>query len=241
MGEYRMACETAGNVGNLESGDLIPIEYIEGLAFARLGEVLIPGEDEEETEAFRKRYFASLDSQAFGGNIRDYIDKTIALPGVGGVKVYPVWDGGGTVRLVIIDAQHQAPSDTLVDEVQTALDPEQNQGVGMGIAPIGHVVTVEGVTNTVIDVALTLTYAEGWGWADVKGYAEAAIDEYLHELAGGWADEDAVIVRVSYIETRLLALPGIVDITGTTLNGVAGNVTLGADSIPIRGEVTANG
>ena len=37
--------------------------------------LLIPGEDEEDTEVFRQRYFNSLNAQAFGGNRIDYIEK----------------------------------------------------------------------------------------------------------------------------------------------------------------------
>lgn len=117
---FQTRCETAGNAGNSESGNLIPIEYIEGLTIARLTDVLIPGEDEETTEHLRKRYFDSLNAQAYGGNIRDYTEKTQALPGVGGVKVYPAWQGGGTVKLVIIDSRFRVPSTDLIDMVQTA-------------------------------------------------------------------------------------------------------------------------
>ena len=35
-------------------------------------ELLIPGEDEEETEAFRQRVLDSFQTQAFGGNQADY-------------------------------------------------------------------------------------------------------------------------------------------------------------------------
>ena len=61
------------------------------------------------------------------------------------MKVYPVWNGGGTVKLVIINSEYQKPSPELVDQVQTIIDPVQNQGMGLGVAPIGHVVTVEEV------------------------------------------------------------------------------------------------
>jgi uncharacterized phage protein gp47/JayE len=49
-GIFKLKCETAGNVGNIESGNLIPIEYIGGLQTAVLTGVLIHGDDEEETE-----------------------------------------------------------------------------------------------------------------------------------------------------------------------------------------------
>ena len=84
-GVFRLRCETAGRVGNDQTGPLIPVDYIHGLTYARITELLIPGEDEEETELLRQRYFTSLDSKAFGGNIQDYKEKVNSIPGVGGV------------------------------------------------------------------------------------------------------------------------------------------------------------
>lgn len=236
-GAYKLKCETVGYDGNVESGTLIPIGYIEGLETASLTDVLIPGEDEEDTEHLRQRYFDSLDSQAFGGNVTDYKEKTNALDGVGGVKVYPVWNGGGTVKLVIINSDYETPSSTLVNNVQTAIDPTQNQGVGAGIAPIGHIVTVVGCGKTTVDVATHITFQEGWNWEALKPYAEQAIDDYFKELASEWASAENLIVRISQIEIRLLNLTGVLDIADTTLNNVAQNLTVSADNIPIRGEV----
>lgn len=42
---------------------------------------------------------------------------------------------GGTVKLVIINSSFKKPSEALVDQVQTAVDPLQNAGEGVGIAP----------------------------------------------------------------------------------------------------------
>jgi len=91
-GEYRMKCEELGEAGNQTAGKLIPIDYIAGLETAELTEILIPGEDEEETEHLRKRYFDSLESQAFGGNRADYLEKINAITGVGGTKVTRIWN-----------------------------------------------------------------------------------------------------------------------------------------------------
>lgn len=237
-GVYKLQCETAGYDGNVESGALIPIEYIEGLETATLTDVLVPGEDEEDTEHLRQRYYDSLNSQAFGGNITDYKEKTNSLDGVGGVKVYPVWDGGGTVKLVIINSDFEKPSEVLVNSVQTIIDPTQNQGNGVGIAPIGHIVTVLGCNETVVNVATRITFQEGWNWEALKPYAEQAIDDYFKELASDWASLDNIIVRISQIEIRLLNLTGVLDIADTTLNGVAHNLTVEADNIPKRGNVT---
>ena len=141
-GVYRMECETPGTDGNRQLGKLIPIDYIEGLTTAELTELLVPGEDEESTESLRKRYFENLDSQAFGGNQADYKQKVSAIDGVGGVKVSPTFYGPGTVQLIIKDSDMGAPSEELVEAVQQAVDPTEQTGKGVGLAPIGHKVTV---------------------------------------------------------------------------------------------------
>ena len=92
--EYKAECEQPGSIGNIYSGPLDNIDNISGVT-AELTDILIPGEDEEIDESLRQRYFESLVSQAYGGNIVDYEQKVTALPGVGGVKVEPVWNGGG--------------------------------------------------------------------------------------------------------------------------------------------------
>lgn len=226
-----------GEAGNTLSGRLIPIEYVAGLTKAQLVELLIPGEDEEDTEHLRERYLTSFRSQAFGGNVQDYLDKVGAIAGVGGCKVYPVWNGGGSVRVVVIDSTFAPPKQTLIDTVQEALDPKGSSGQGYGVAPIGHTVTVDGVTAARIDVKTSLTLREGWAFEDVRPYAEQAVDAYFQELAKQWAGSDALVVRVSQIETRLLELDGVIDVGDTALDGVQGNKTLGADEIPVRGDV----
>lgn len=236
-GIFRLECETAGNIGNQQLGRLIPIDYIDGLTSAELTAVLIPGENEENTEDLRKRYFDSFQLQPFGGNISDYKYKVKSLDGVGGVKVYPVWNGGGTVKLVIIDSEFNEPSPELIDAVQSAIDPIQNQGIGIGIAPIGHIVTVEGVTEEIIDVEMTITYQNGWTWEDIEPYAYEVIDDYFYELASDWENQNNLVVRISQIETRILNVGGVLDIANTTINGLTQNFVLGVNSVPIRGEV----
>ena len=235
--EYKAECEQPGSIGNIYSGPLDNIDNISGVT-AELTDILIPGEDEEIDESLRQRYFESLVSQAYGGNIVDYEQKVTALPGVGGVKVEPVWNGGGTVKLTIIDSDYNKPSPTLIDEVQTAVDPVQNQGKGYGIAPIGHVVTVVGVEEIEIDVEPQITLQTGYTWADVKPSVEAAINDYFAELRSQWADSQTLVVRISQIEVRILAITGIVDVQNTKLNGQQQNIELGPYEIPVLGEVT---
>ena len=135
-GVYRLRCETPGEAGNKRLGDLIPIDYIEGLQSAKLTGLLLPGEDEEDTEVFRKRYLDSLTSIAFGGNQADYKQKVSALDGVGGVRVMPAFYGAGTVQLIIKDSDMGVPSAELVSAVKQAVDPLEKTGQGVGLSLI---------------------------------------------------------------------------------------------------------
>lgn len=237
-GIYQMTCETIGEAGNATFGTLIPIDYIDGLATATLTELLIPGEDEEDTEVFRARYFASFESQAFGGNQADYIEKTNAIAGVGGCKVYPVWDGGGTVKLVILDSAYNTPSDELVALVQETVDPVGSSGTGVGFAPIGHSVTVVGTTDVTVDISATFTFVDGWDFDTTLSSIQEAVESYFSELRQSWAEESGLVVRVSQLESRLLAVSGVLDIEDTTINENSKNLTLNTDEVPVLGEVS---
>ena len=106
-GHYKLEAETLGTVGNKYTGLLLPIQTVNGLDTAQIAAVLIPAEDGDTTDTLREKYYASIDGEAFGGNVADYKDKTNAITGVGGVKVYPVWNGGGTVKLTIIASEQR--------------------------------------------------------------------------------------------------------------------------------------
>lgn len=125
-GVYKVKCETAGAVGNRYFGDLIPIDYVDGLESAKLTEVLIPGNDEEDTEALRKRYFGSFSVQAFGGNRADYLAKVSAIAGVGGVKIKRVWNGD-------IRPAELVPSESVCAWFESAELPEK---VGAWVTPV---------------------------------------------------------------------------------------------------------
>lgn len=234
---YKLQCEIPGTAGNRYFGTLTPVDYVRGLESASLLELLVPGEDEEDTETFRQRYLNSLSAAAFGGNIADYKEKVGAIAGVGGVKVYPVWTGPGTVKVVFTDSQNSVPTAELVQEVQAQIDPEQNHGEGLGLAPIGHTVTVQGAASFVVTVSATITCTQGHAWADISPSVSTAAAAYLAALAAKWPDGN-LIVRVSQMESCLLNVDGVLDVENLMLNGSAANLPVPDDKIPTLGAVT---
>lgn len=238
-GSYYLQCETVGSVANGVVGQLIPIDYVAGLATAEIAEISILGDEEEDTETLRARYFASLAAESFGGNKLDYKTKVLSMTGVGGVKVYSGadWNGGGTVKLVIVDSEHGVPTDDLISKIQTDIDPESNQGEGVGIAPIGHFVTVVGAYNTVINIECDLTYADGHSWSTLKNKIEEAVDNYFKSLNVNWQDTTRITVILARLESYILQVEGLVDIQNTKLNGKEENLVVDKDSLVSRGTI----
>lgn len=233
--KYYLTCETAGADANGYLGQLIPIDYIDGLTSAEITSIVINGENEESTEDLRLRYLNSFANQSYGFNRGQYIEVTEALPGVGGCKPYRAWNGPGTVKLVITNSDYMPPSAELVGTVQTAIDPTQNSGEGIGLAPIDHEVTVVGVEGIEINIETALTFANDWNLEECLPTIEKMLDAYYQELNSSWSKEDGLFIRISQIESRLLNVQGVIDVSNTKLNGKAENIMLDADSVAVRG------
>lgn len=237
---YKLTCETAGIIGNNCIGTVIPIDPMPGLATAEITKVITQGEDEEDTEIFRRRYFAALKSKAYGGNGADYKEKVLALPGIGGVKVYRCWAGGGTVKLVILNSSYEIPDSEFVNEIQQKIDPTP-QGQGYGIAPIGHTVTVAMASAVKINIIATISLKSGYSIDDVRDALSTAVSAYLTERRKEWCeqnDTEQITVRVAYILTAMLSVPNVTDITEVTANGQTDKVVLQTDEVPTVGTIT---
>ncbi len=228
---YVLECETAGACGNSYLGTLLPVSHLEGLAQATLTELRTDGEDEESDDILRKRYIESFSGEAFGGNVADYKQKVGAMQNVGGVKVEPVWQGGGTVKLVIIDQGFKTPSTEELSQLQNQIDPQTN-GLGNGIAPIGHKVTVVGVTEVGCTIKMNITWQSDADQEQAKLQIKQKIEEYLLELRKGWADTNYVVVRSSYLESATLHVEGVLDVQNCTINQQSGNLQLQPYEVP---------
>lgn len=238
---YKLTCETAGAAGNYASGNIIPVNTIQGLTSAAIVGVITPGQDEEDTETFRKRYFDALKSNAYGGNGADYREKVTALDGVGGVKVYRCWNGGGTVKCVVLNSEYGIPAADFVTDLQKQIDPPDEPGLGYGIAPIGHTVTVAAATGTTITVAAKVTTATGTQLADIKDNIDSTISAYLLSLRQSWcnqSEKDFVSVRPSAIMVKVLSVTGVADVTNVTINGQTTKLDIATDAVPLMGTVT---
>lgn len=235
---YKLVCETPGIGGNTCIGDITPISQIGGLEVAKITKLITPGEDEEDTEVFRQRYIKALKSKAYGGNGDDYNEKVRKIHGVGGVKTYRCWNGGGTVKCVIINTQYKSPDNEMINEVQQEIDPTQD-GKGYGVAPIGHIVTVVGAREVPINVQATITVKGGYTTTELTQSITEKINEYLIDKRIEWStqtDKQYVTVRSAFILSKILDVKGVKDCI-LTVNGNNTKLDLASDEIPIIGNI----
>lgn len=235
---YQLRCEELGTEGNAHFGAVEPIDFIADGLEGAITELLIPAQDEEDTEVFRARYMNSFSDTPFGGNQADYKNKALAIDGVGGVKIIPVWDGGGTVKVIIINSNYDKASSILVAAAQEIIDPVAHTGDGKGTAPIGHTVTVVSCEEVTVNISARVTLEDGYTWEGLLSDITAAVEAYLLEIRTNWANTDTPVVRVSQVENRILNVDGVLDIQDTEINGSSSNLTLDFKEIPVLGVIT---
>lgn len=146
-------CDTAGAVGNVPTGSIksFPLT-LPGLTSVINSEALTGGYDAESDSELRQRYFEKVSAPVSSGNKYHYINWAKEVAGVGDVKVIPLWNGPGTVKIILINSNGGIADTSLIDEVTQRI--EENR-------PIGSSVTVESAVPVEIDVSAVLVLQSG--------------------------------------------------------------------------------
>jgi uncharacterized phage protein gp47/JayE len=202
----------------------------EGEVTAANAEPIVGGTDPETDESLRERLLAVFGGRG-PGNQRDYEIWSRSFIGVGEVTVIPVWNGPGTVKVIVRTADGQPVSAEVVEGLKAFLDPVA--GKGKGQAPVGHTVTVE--TASAISLKLTgvLEFNDGFsldgtaGTVALRALLMDAVSDYVMSVQPG---EEVVLQKVI---ARLAAFEGVHDLKEVKLNGSALNVALSSNPAKI--------
>ena len=252
-GYYNLECEVAGSVGNEYAGELVNITNILGIGTAIMSTLLTPARDQETDEELRERYFEALLHKSYGGNRAQYREQIGAIPGVGSIQIYSVWNGGGTVKVSILDADKNVCTPEFIQAVQNEVDPENAQGQrgsGLGLAPIGHWVTVDTPDEITVNVAVDVNFSSGYVLSQLATSIKDAVNNYIKELREEWDNEDKygeyhLTFYQSRMSASILSVIGIANVANLTLNGQAADIELiqtgQLQQVPKVGTITVNG
>ncbi|NOU98491.1 baseplate J protein [Paenibacillus sp. LMG 31457] len=184
------------------------------------------GSDVESDADLLARYTERVRKPATSGNANQYLAWAKEVAGVGDAKVYPIWNGAGTVKVVLLNTEKTAPSASVVTAATDYITL---------VKPVGATATVAGATEVAINVSGNYTLKSGATLTQARAQILAGLTAYLKTVA--FVDP---IVRYSQIANVVLTADAVTDYDPATLtvNGAKTNVTIADGSVAVAGTVT---
>ncbi|WP_363472741.1 baseplate J/gp47 family protein [Companilactobacillus musae] len=247
-----LEAEEVGTRPNGYLGQILPVTPNDILSWAEITEVSIPAKDNETDEHLRNRLLSTDSWIAYGGNIADYLDMLSKISAVGSAQVYPVWNGGGTVKLVILDNDLMPATETLLKQVKEDIDPIDSESLGYGLAPIDHNVTVVAPEPVKIDISTKIEVDTQMNIDTLEPKILEAIEDYFKLRRVAWSSINkvtgrgyALTIYRSQILSSIMKVDGVVNASIPKLNGVDDDIALifndDLSQLPVVGEVNLNG
>ncbi len=211
----------AGAVGNVDAETVINIPIsIQGVNSVTNEEAAYDGFDEETDDDLRSRYLLKVRTPATSGNKYHYMQWALAVDGVGQVKVVPLWNGPGTVKVIIIDSDSKTASEELIQATADYIETQR---------PIGATVTVVSPAPFAIDISCNIDGSVG---------AERVTEDVnAFFRSNGFDLRKVTLARIG----KILMDTGLVnDYENLTLNGQSASVTISEECLPVCGAVVLN-
>lgn len=184
------------------------------------------GTETETDESLLTRLHEHMRNPATSGNPAHYKEWALEVNGVGDARVVPIWNGPGTVKVIIIGNDKKPVDETIVNNCYQHIEEKR---------PIGPSVTVESAIGVEINVNAKLIIDDTTTIHTVITKFTEVLSDYFYTLA--FQKNTVVYNRISHM---LLDIPGVEDYTTLTINGATNNIDLQEYEVPILGtmEVT---
>ena len=146
--------QVKGAVGNVAAGkvDHIPAS-IPGVHAVVNEAAARDGYNEETDAALLKRYQVAVRTPATSGNVYHYYNWAMSVEGVGNCKVLPLWNGPGTVKVIIIDSNLGTASDTLIKKVADYIENVRPIGAEKLKTDVNAYAVAHGLETAVLSAA----------------------------------------------------------------------------------------
>jgi uncharacterized phage protein gp47/JayE len=174
------------------------------------------GFDEETDEELLERLLFKVRQPATSGNKNHYIIWATNVEGVGGVKVLPLWNGNGTVKVIITNAENEIASEDLIAKVQNYIDEQR---------PIGATVTVVSPKPLNIDIGLKVTKGSG-NPNEIKN----VVNDFFKTTS--FEREYVSYAQVGKVILEKATTTGVQDYSNLTLNNKTENIALTDEQLP---------
>jgi uncharacterized phage protein gp47/JayE len=188
-----------------------PINGVESLTNEKSFE---NGVDVETDEELRQRFKKVVNNPSTSGNKAHYEEWALEVNGVGRAIVYPLWNGNGTVKVMVIGNDNKPVSSDIVENAK--LHIEENM-------PIGCKLTVTTPSLLNVNIVASIELKDGYEISEIKEEFEYKLNEYLKTVT--------TELTYSKVYGILVNLLGVGDISVLTVNGGTSNITISEDKV----------
>ena len=172
------------------------------------------GVDIETDEDLRKRFVKVVNNPSTSGNKNHYEEWALEVNGVGRAIVYPLWNGNGTVKVMIVGNDNKPVTDEIVEACKLHISENM---------PIGCQLTITTPSLLNVSIKANVELKEGYELEDVKLEFEASLNEYLKDVTNE--------LTYSKVYGLLVNRSGVGDISNLLVNDTNGNITVLEDKI----------
>lgn len=222
VGEVSVAvtCEIPGSIGNVPKNSIVyfPLS-ITGLTAVTNPEAVTNGYDGDTDDAIRNNYYTRVRTPGTSGNKYHYKIWAEEVLGVGYARVFPLRNGPGTVKIIIVDSNKNIPSEELISTVSEYIETKR---------PIGATVSVEGVVSKNIAVYAKVKIIDGYTIQFVLDDFKVELEKYRQNTI----IEDSYISYAA-IANMLFKIEGVLDYSDFKLDNDIKNVSIGDEEIPM--------
>lgn len=184
------------------------------------------GLDTETDEELRIRYLQKVQEPATSGNAYHFKKWALEIEEVGAVKVYPLWNGAGTVKVVVISKNGTVLNTQQLEKVKKHIDT---------LRPIGADVTVENAVIKQLNISATIIKESNSNIESIKNDFINSVNNYLKTV-----NIENTAVSYGKITNILYNTLNVIDFNNLTLNNLHDNVTLLENEIVVLSEVQFN-
>ena len=174
----------------------------------------INGVDVESDEDLRKRFVKVVNNPSTSGNKNHYEEWALEVNGVGRAIVYPLWNGNGTVKVMIIGNDNKPVTEDIIENCKLYI--EENM-------PIGCQLTV--ITPSLLNVSVkaSIELKEGYILEDIQTDFKTSLNEYLKGVT--------TELTYSKVYGLLVNHSGVEDVTEFKINDSNVNISISEDKI----------
>ena len=172
------------------------------------------GVDIETDEDLRKRFVKIVNNPSTSGNKNHYEEWALEVNGVGRAIVYPLWNGNGTVKVMIAGNDNKPVSEEIIEACELHISENM---------PIGCQLTVTTPTSLNIIINASIELKEGYELEEVKLDFENSLNEYLKDVT--------TELTYSKVYGLLANHLGIEDISSLLVNDNNINISIAEDKI----------